>query len=57
MLARLNPGLTAARANGSRKVEAIQVHHLVPGRDKVVDELLHGVGTSIDFSQGAELGV
>jgi hypothetical protein len=41
----------------SRKIEAIKVHHFVPGRDKVVDELHPGVGTSIDFSQGAELGV
>jgi hypothetical protein len=41
----------------SRKVEAIKVHHLIPGRDKVVDELLLSVGTSVDFSQGAELGV
>ena len=41
----------------SRKIEAIQVHHLIPGRDKVVDELLPGVGTSVNFSQGAELGV
>ena len=41
----------------SRKVEAIQVHHLVPGRDKVVGELLLSVGTSVNFRQGAELGV
>ena len=42
---------------GSRKVEAIKVHHLVPGRDKVVDELHPSIGTSVDFSEGAELGV
>ena len=41
----------------SRKVEAIQAHHLGPGRDKVLDELVLSVGASIDFSQGAELGV
>ncbi len=41
----------------SGEVEAIKVHHLVPGRDEVVDELLLRVGTSVDFSQGAELGV
>jgi hypothetical protein len=41
----------------SRKVEAIKVHHLIPGRDKVVDELLLSVGTSVDFSHDAELGV
>jgi hypothetical protein len=40
-----------------RKVEAIKVHHLVPGRDKVVDELLFSVGTSVNFNQGTELGV
>ena len=41
----------------SGEVEAIKVHHLVPGCDEVVDELLLPVGTSVDFSQGAELGV
>jgi hypothetical protein len=42
---------------GSRKVEAIKVHHLVPGRYKVMDKLLLCVRASIDFSQRAELGV
>ena len=41
----------------SRNIEAIKVHHLIPGCDKIVDELLLSVGTSIDFSHGAELGV
>jgi hypothetical protein len=41
----------------SRKVEAIKVHHLVPGRYKVMDKLLLRIRTSIDFSQGPELGV
>ena len=41
----------------SGEVEAIKVHHLVPGRDEVVDELLLRVRTSVDFGQGAELGV
>ena len=41
----------------SRKVEAIQVHHLVPGRHEVIDKLLLRVQASVDFSQGAELGV
>jgi len=56
----LKPGRVMAWLNKrqrSRKVEAIQVHHLGPSRDKVVDELLPGVGTSVHFSQGAELGV
>jgi len=42
---------------GSRKVEAIKAHDLVPGRDEVVDELLLGVGAAINFSHGPELGV
>src|SRR5258708_6259058 len=41
----------------SGEVEAIEVHHLVPGRGEVVDELLLRVGASVDFSQGAELRV
>lgn len=41
----------------SRKVEAIKVHDLVPGRYKVMDKHLLRVRTSIDFSQGPELGV
>ena len=40
-----------------RKVEAIQVHHLVPGRNEIVDELLLPIRTAVNFSQGAELGV
>ncbi len=46
-------------ANGQqlREIEAIQVHHLAPGRDEVVDELFLRVGTRIDFSQSAELRV
>ncbi len=39
----------------SRKVEAIQVHHLVPGRHEVIDELLLRVRAPVDFRQGAEL--
>jgi hypothetical protein len=41
----------------SVEVEAIEVHHLVPGRDEAVDELLFPIGASVDFSQGAELAV
>jgi hypothetical protein len=41
----------------SDDIEAIEVHDLVPGRDKVMDKLHLGVRTSIDFSQSAELGV
>ncbi len=41
----------------SRTVEAIQVHHLVPGRHEVGDELLRRVRTSIHLGESAELGV
>ncbi len=41
----------------SRAVEAIQVHHLVPGRHKVMDKLLSRVRRRIDFGHGAQLGV
>ena len=41
----------------SREVEAIEVHHLVPGRYKVMHKLLLRVRACIDFSQGTELGV
>ena len=40
-----------------RKVETIKVHHLVPGRYKVMDKLLLRVRTSVDFGQGSELGI
>ena len=33
------------------EVEAIKVHHLVPGCDEVVDKLLLRVSASVDFSQ------
>src|SRR5262249_4051062 len=35
----------------SREVEAIEVHHRIPGRDEVVNELLLCVVTSVDLSQ------
>ena len=41
----------------SDKVEAVKVHYLVPHRDKVVQELLLRVLTSVDFRQGPELGI
>ncbi len=41
----------------SSKVEAIKVHHFVPGRHEVIHKLLLRVRASVDFSQGAELGV
>jgi hypothetical protein len=39
------------------EVEAVKVHYLVPGRYKVVHELLGRVLTRVDFRQGPELGV
>ncbi len=41
----------------SGKLEAVKVHYLVPHRYKVVQELLLGVLTSVNFCQGPELGV
>src|SRR6266478_9182360 len=41
----------------SGEVKAIQVHHLVPGRDKVMDKLRLRVRTSIHLGQGPELRV
>ncbi len=41
----------------SGEVEAVQVHYLIPHRDKVVPEFLLGVLTAVDFRQGPELGV
>ena len=41
----------------SGEVETVEVHDFVPRRDEVVQELLVGVLASIDFRQGAELGV
>src|SRR6059036_739681 len=41
----------------SRKVEAIDVHHLGPGRDEVLDELRLRIRASVDLRQGPELGV
>jgi len=38
-------------------VKAIQLHHLVPGRDKIVNELLLRIQTSINFCQCAELRI
>ena len=41
----------------SPKIEAIKVHHLVPGRHKVLDKLRLRVRASVDLGQGAQLGV
>ncbi len=41
----------------SGEVETVKVHDFVPHRYKVMQELLLGVITSVDFRQGPELGV
>ena len=40
----------------SRKVKAIQVHHLVPSHHKVMDKLFLRVRRCVDLGQGAQLG-
>jgi hypothetical protein len=47
----------SAFALRSLEVEAIEVHHLGPGRYEVVDELVLGIGTCVDFAQGPQLRV
>jgi hypothetical protein len=39
------------------EIETIKVHHFGPGCHEVVDKLLLGIRTSIDFGQCPELGV
>jgi len=39
----------------SRKIKAVQVHHLVPGGDEVPHELRLRIGASVDFREGAEI--
>jgi hypothetical protein len=51
------PSLESGSREVSVDVVAIQIHDLIPGRDEVVHEFLHTVGTCIDFSQGAQLGI
>src|SRR5438874_13378107 len=41
----------------SRRVEAIEVHHLGPGRDEVLDELRLRIRASVDLRQSPELRV
>jgi len=41
----------------SGEIETVKVHYLIPRRYKVVQELLLGILTSVDFRQGPELGV
>jgi len=39
------------------EVEAVEVHHLGPGGDEGVDELLLGVGGGVDLGEGAQLRI
>ena len=39
---------------GSRSLETIEVHHLVPGSHEVANKFLLAVDTGINFGQGAE---
>ena len=41
----------------SGKVKTVKVHDLVPHQDKVLQELLLSILTSVDFNQGPELGI
>ena len=41
----------------SREIEAVGVHHLGPGRDEVLHELLLAIVACIDFGERAQLGV
>ena len=41
----------------SGEVKTVKVHYFIPHRYKVVNELLLGVVTCVDFCQGPELGV
>jgi hypothetical protein len=41
----------------SGEVEAIKVHHLGPGRHKVLDKFLLRVRASVNLGQSPELGV
>src|SRR5262245_56915941 len=41
----------------SRQVEAIEVHHLGPRRDEVLDELRLRIRASVDLREGPELGI
>ena len=45
------------RAQRSSYVEAVEVHHLVPRRDEVVNELGFRIRTRIDLGQSTQLGV
>ena len=49
------PSKTLTRRSG--EVETVKVHDFVPCRHKIVQELLPGVLTSVNFRQSPELGV
>src|SRR5678816_2823688 len=43
--------------SGSNQIETIEIHHLVPGRNKVADKLLLRIVTPVYLGISAELGV
>jgi len=51
------PGPSTLVSNRSAKVEAVEVHDLVPGGHEVVHEILIGVVARIDLGERPELGV
>jgi hypothetical protein len=48
---------TPTPSPSSLEVEAIEVHHFGPGRNKVFEKLFLRVRAAIDFSQCPQLGV
>ena len=47
----------AALPNGPDKVKTVEVHHLVPGSDEVLDNLSVRVRARVNLRQRAELGI
>ena len=54
---KFEPVIFCACVAGLRQVETIEVHHLIPGRDKVMNKLSLRVGTSINFGKRPKLGI
>jgi hypothetical protein len=55
ILLKTNSAQTRTIRRSIRKVETIKVHHLVPDRHEVADELLLRVAAGIGFRDGAQL--
>ena len=50
-------GLAVPHPLRLRQIEAIEIHHLVPRVHEIAHERLLPVVTSVNFREGAELGV